>query len=45
MTTLSTQAVERLTDRMLEIKRDLQGDIARVEGKVDEVIRILKKQG
>ncbi len=46
--TISTSTVERLIDRMLEIKNELKADITRVEGKVDrveakvdEVIRML----
>lgn len=49
MATLSTSSVERLTDLILEVKRELKADIARVEGKVDrvegkldEVLRILQ---
>ena len=42
MTISGIGTVELLTDRIQEVKRELQQDIARVEGKVDEALEDLK---
>lgn len=43
MTTISTSTVERLTDLILDVKRELKQDIVRVEAKVDEALEILRE--
>ena len=40
--TLSTNMVESLIDRMLDIKKELKQDITRVEDKVDAALADLK---